>query len=129
MRGMWCSKEAAVLGRKLDLRWMIGLPLVAVVAVAVLLFARQGTGEAPTHEQAVAMPAYTSQTLGAREYRADPAPTLEQSLRAADLLVKAGEMAPPVPTLMESLQAADLLVKAGKLARAPAVADGVAAGR
>ena len=48
-----------------------------------------------------------------------------ESLLAADLLRKAGKLAPPPPSLMESLLAADLLVKAGKLVppRGPAPAE------
>jgi uncharacterized protein YkwD len=113
-----------VQGRKL-VRWPRMLPVVALAGVVVVFFSG-GTGEAPSHTQAVARPAHISQTLGAGDVRATPPATLEQSLRAADLLVKAGKLAPP-PTLMESLQAADLLVKAGVITPPPTLAESLQA--
>jgi uncharacterized protein YkwD len=107
----------AVQGRKLDLRWPLVLSVFALAGVMVVFFSR-GSGEAPSHAQAVAPPAPISQTLGSREFPAAPPVTLEQSLQAADLLVKAGKLAPP-PTLEQSLQAADLLVRAGVIAPPP----------
>ena len=106
-------------GRKLSVRWTFVIPVLALAAVTLVFLSRNSSAQ-PRNARVLAHPAFISQTLGSREYRAPagkPAPLIE-SLRAADALIKAGKLAPP-PTLLESLQAADVLVKAGKLAPPP----------
>ena len=106
-------------GRKLNVRWIFVIPVLALAALTLVFLSRNSSTQ-PRNARVVAHPALVSETLGSREYRspaAKPA-TLVESLQAADALIKAGKLAPP-PTLMESLQAADALVRAGKLAPPP----------
>jgi uncharacterized protein YkwD len=114
-----------VQGRKLFVHWTFVLPVFALAAI-MLVFLSRNSAEAP-HTRVVARPALVSETLGSREYRSTvKPPTLIESLQAADVLVKAGKLAPP-PTLAESLQAAEALIKAGKLAPPPTLAESLQA--
>ncbi len=101
-------------GRTFDARWALALPAIAIAAAVLIVLSRAGAGE-PRPASAVADPTRVSRTLGAREFRAPaaaPTATLAESLRAADILIKAGKMAPP-PTLAESWLAGAALIKAG----------------
>jgi len=112
-------------GRELDARWTLVLPVIAL-AVVVLVFLSRGTAPQPRRARAAVLPPHISQTLGARDFRAPapaPTPTLLESLQAADILVKAGKLAPPPPSFGETMRAVDLLIKAGVLPTPPWALD------
>ena len=108
---------------KFDLRWTLVLPWIAFFALVIVYF--RSDNSTASHAIISQQPAPTAQT-GQPYDRPAPPPsptaTLAESILAADILVKAGKMAPP-PSLAESMIAADMLIKAGKMAPPPSLAE------
>jgi uncharacterized protein YkwD len=114
-------------GRKLDARWALVVPCIASAAIVLIVVGRSGrtTSSAAFVTEQPAPVSHTSAVLGSRDDRSprpSPTATLGESIRAADILVKAGKMAPP-PTLSETWTAIDELIKAGALPTPPWALD------
>ena len=112
-------KEESVPGRKLDARWTLVLPVLALAAV-VLVFLSRNDAAQPHRARAAAIPTAT-QPVDLHDFRAPvaaPTATLLESLQAAEILVKAGKLAPPAST-GDTWRAVDALIKAGVLPTPP----------
>jgi|GEM_PF-1140479 len=100
--------------------WLLPVAVIVTIAAATITLALR-----PSHGHS----AHVSETLASRKAAADapkpaPTPTLYETLRAADLLARAGALPAPAPAptqvpLIEVLQAADALAKAGFLPPVP----------